>query len=495
MVLAMRRVGSARDELYAHFAAKLVVNTDLDRTLVSFQANRKTAFSSWFKYREGFSATLIDYLLDWLDQPAGMLLDPFVGAGAALFASAVRGWDTVGIEVLPIGVYAIKARVASENVDSKAFAEIARAILAEDFVSFADETHRFRHIPITVGAFSEQTEQEMAGYLARCDSITTDANSRELLRFACFCILEEIGFTRKDGQYLRWDHRSGRTRGTKPFDKGPILSFRDGITAKLNQMSRDLLGSPEMVQGRLIPLEDERPGEPVGERVRCIDGSCLEVLPTYPAQSIDLVITSPPYCNRYDYTRTYALELAFLGCDHEQVKALRQAMLSCTVENRDKIARLEDIYTAAGKRDAFDRVNRVFMHEAALQEVLAILAEHGEAGTINNTNIPKMVRNYFYEMCFVIYELSRILRPGGHVVMVNDNVRYVGEEVPVDLILSRFAESFGMHVKTIWVLPVGKGNSSQQMGKHGRAEIRKCVYVWEKPSCRPHKSPVGKPIA
>ena len=50
--------------------------------------------------------------------------------------------------------------------------------------------------------------------------------------------------------------------------------------------------------------------------------------------------------------------------------------------------------------------------------------------------------------------------------------------MPVDLILSDFAEHAGFEVETIWVLPVGKGNSSQQMGKHGRDELRKCVYVW-----------------
>ena len=93
-----------------------------------------------------------------------------------------------------------------------------------------------------------------------------------------------------------------------------------------------------------------------------------------------------------------------------------------------------------------------------------------------------MVRNYFFEMCITVFELARILKPGGKIVMVNDNVRYAGEEIPVDLILSDFAHSFGLHVKHIWTLPRGKGNSSQQMGNHGRRELRKCVYVWEKPS-------------
>jgi hypothetical protein len=64
--------------------------------------------------------------------------------------------------------------------------------------------------------------------------------------------------------------------------------------------------------------------------------------------------------------------------------------------------------------------------------------------------------------------------------MVNDNVRYGGEEIPVDLILSEFAEAFGFSTENIFVLPRGKGNSSQQMGNYGRTEIRKCVYVWQR---------------
>ena len=92
-----------------------------------------------------------------------------------------------------------------------------------------------------------------------------------------------------------------------------------------------------------------------------------------------------------------------------------------------------------------------------------------------------MVENYFFEMNIVIHELSRILVKGGRVYMVNDNVQYLGEEVPVDLILSDFAQSADLHIEFVWVLPKGKGNSSQQMGQYGRNEIRKCIYVWTKP--------------
>jgi DNA modification methylase len=198
------------------------------------------------------------------------------------------------------------------------------------------------------------------------------------------------------------------------------------------------------------------------------------------SNSVDAILTSPPYANRYDYTRTYALELVYLGCNENKVKQLLQDMLSCTVENKDKQERLYSFYNEIGREVDFHNVESAFHKQEALQEVLTILDDYQSQGMLNNSGIASLVRNYFYEMCFAIYELARILKPGGTVVVVNDNVRYVGEEVPVDLILSDIAESFGLTVKHIWTLGRGKGNSSQQMGKHGRTELRKCVYVWEK---------------
>jgi hypothetical protein len=156
-------------------------------------------------------------------------------------------------------------------------------------------------------------------------------------------------------------------------------------------------------------------------------------------------------------------------------------MLSCTVENKDKREQLRGEYTRRGQPEVFTLIDETFNQQAALQEVLAILDRYRDEGKLNNSHIARLVRNYFYEMCFVIYELTRLVRPGGIVAMVNDNVRYAGEEVPVDLILSDIAETFGMTTRYIWTLGRGKGNSSQQMGEHGRTELRKCVYVWQKP--------------
>ena len=466
-----------RDALFDRFCDRVIHNPDLDRSLVSYQANKQTPIYNWFKYREGFSQQLVHYLLQTLMPQPGVLLDPFAGAGSALFAAAELGWEAHGIEVLPVGVHAMQARAAAERVDAQAFEKVIAQVLEVDYSQHFEEQYAFQHIAITRDAFPEDEEKELVGYIAYCNRHVVDADVRTLLLFASFCILEEMSFTRKDGQYLRWDARSGRSQGKRPFDKGYIFGFREAIESKLRQMADDLVGHPQqMLLFGDLPKTRQNPGD----HIHVLDGSCLDLLPKMPASGFDFVLTSPPYANRYDYTRTYALELIYLGCGDAEVKRLRQTMLSCTVENKDKRDQLDRYYSTLGRSADFARINETFDGQAALQEVLTILDTYRDEKKLNNPHIARLVRNYFYEMCFVIYEVARLLRPGGIMAMVNDNVRYAGEEVPVDLILSAMAETFGLTTKYIWTLGRGKGNSSQQMGNHGRSELRKCVYVWQK---------------
>lgn len=91
-----------------------------------------------------------------------------------------------------------------------------------------------------------------------------------------------------------------------------------------------------------------------------------------------------------------------------------------------------------------------------------------------------MVEGYFTELAFVIFELFRVCRAGAHVAIVNDNVRYGGEIIPVDLLMTDLAATFGFQPETIYVLPQRKGNSSQQMGRYGREANRKSITVWSK---------------
>ena len=458
---ALGRIDRLDKRLFQHFKSKIVVQSSLTRPLVSFQANKTRPVYRWYKYKEAFSASLIEYLLHKYGISKGTILDPFAGSGTALFAPSAMGINADGIELLPIGqqIIATKKLLESEFTPED-FVVLERWSAMRVWEQF-EKRANLPELRITKGAYPEKTKEAIEKYLAACQQ--ENSRVQAVLRFALLCVLESISFTRKDGQYLRWDYRSGRRHGKKVFDKGEISSFEQAIREKINEITTDL---------SLARQTDLFSAETSQGSIRLYNGSCLKVLPQLPDSTYDAIITSPPYCNRYDYTRTYALELALLGTDEQGLVKLRQEMLSCTVENRAKdLLKVNPHWTTAiATAD----------EQELLQVILKYLGDQKEKGELNNNGIPRMVRGYFYEMASVIAECSRVLKPNAPLFMVNDNVRYAGASISVDLILSQFAEKLGFCIENILILPNGKGNSSQQMGEHGREALRKCVYIWRK---------------
>lgn len=459
---ALGEIERLDQRLSHHFKRKFRIESSLSRPLVSFQANKTRPVYRWYKFKEAFSASLVEYLFEKYKITNAIILDPFAGSGTALFAASGRGIKSDGIELLPIGqqIIATKKIIESEFT-KKDFSNLERWFSKRPW-----EQSKFRvplpQLRITEGAYPDQTKKSIEKYLGALEK--ENKRLQVILRFALSCILESISYTRKDGQYLRWDHRSGRRQGEKAFDKGTIHNFGEAICSKLKEIFSDLQNKDKQMS---LFYKEVLQGE-----INLFSGSSLDIMPNLPDEKYDAIITSPPYCNRYDYTRTYALELALLGTSEQDLVTLRQQMVTCTVENRAK-----DLLKLNPK---WIRAISVADHQNLLQGILKYLEDQKAQGKLNNNGIPRMVRGYFYEMACIILECSRVLKPHAPMFMVNDNVRYAGASVSVDMILSNFAEKLGFTIENILVLPNGKGNSSQQMGEHGREPLRKCVYVWRK---------------
>lgn len=459
---ALSEIEDLDHNLFQHFKSKFIIQPSLTRSLVSFQANKGRPVYRWYKYKEAFSASLVEHLFQKYGVTQGRILDPFAGSGTALFAVSAMGFRADGIELLPIGQQIITTKQLLETQFTAEDFETLKRWSNQPIWEQSVTNVSLPELRITQGAYPASTKEAIEKFSGAC----RQENSRvqAVLRFALLCVLEAVSYTRKDGQYLRWDYRSGRKQGQKLFDKGEIPNFEEAISAKINEILVDL--TPGTKQLGLFPTETSQ-----GE-IRLYNGSSLEVMPNLPDRAYEAIITSPPYCNRYDYTRTYALELALLGVDEKELISLRQDMLSCTVENRAKdLLKINPPWI-----EAITAVDR----QKLLQTILKYLDDQKAQGSLNNNGIPRMVRGYFYEMACIIAECARVLKPQAPLFMVNDNVRYAGASISVDMILSDFAEKLGFSVENILVLPDGKGNSSQQMGTHGREPLRKCVYVWRK---------------
>lgn len=471
---------TARQELEKKYAEYLDITEKFNRQSVSYQLSKKDVLHSWLKYKEGFSATLVNILLDEMGTQSGdLVMDPFMGSGTTALVCQMRGINSIGYDVMPIADVSLKAKAACTQYDSKELKSLLEAVIELEMPSTYQK--RTPYISITQDAYPDETERYLQFISDWRDASEYSDLAKNLLTLCIINSLEGISYTAKVGQYLGWDCRSKKVikANKRRAEKGQKLLPEKYVRA-------DILPAKDTIISELIHVIDDisiiqrNSAEYDSAHIEYVPNSVLYELPTLPAEILNGVITSPPYCNRYDYTRTYALELVYLGADDSGIKQMRQNLLSCTVESKSKIDSLRDYYASIGQVERFECIYSKIKENKAFSEIMAALQTRKDHSDLNNNGVIRMVEGYFTELAFIYAELFRICKKGATVAFVNDNVRYGGEVIPVDFLSSSFAEQFGFKVKTIYSLKQQKGNSSQQMAKFGRVALRKGITVWVK---------------
>lgn len=455
------------------------VTDKFNRQIVSYQLSKNESLHRWLKYREGFSSLLVKSLLhEFRIEKGDLVMDPFMGSGTTALVCASEGVNSVGYDILPMSRLSIMAKTAVYDYDISELCSILDDIktleVPDNFEKYTPD------VSITRGAYPTKEGRAIAYFTEYFENSIYSDKSKNLVKLCILNSLEKISYTIKSGQYLSWDFRCPKIveankqrveAGKKPLvnkkNKGELPTLKDSLLVEFSQMIEDVKS-----------IQDKGTG--FSATCDYIEGSALFEITNVKTASISGVITSPPYCNRYDYTRTYGLELAYMGKNNEEIKKLRQTLLSCTVESKSKEDILKEHYEKIGRKGHYQKVMDVVMNNKALNEVFFALQARNVNGEINNKGILRMIKGYFLELAFLFSELYRVCKDGAKVAFVNDNVRYAGEVIPVDYLCTNIAEQLGFKPVKVYTLKQKKGNSSQQMAKYGRVAIRKSITIWEK---------------
>ena len=172
---------------------------------------------------------------------------------------------------------------------------------------------------------------------------------------------------------------------------------------------------------------------------RVVKGDSRETHRVLSPNSIDAVITSPPYPNEKDYTRTTRLESVILGLirDRSHLRSLKQDLIRSNTRG---------VY----KSDTDDR--EVAQHHAIQEIAMTIERRRIELGKTSGFErlYPRVTLLYFGGIARHLASLRPVLRSGAKLMyVVGDQASYLRVMIRTGAIIADLAESLGYRVIAI----------------------------------------------
>ena len=156
------------------------------------------------------------------------------------------------------------------------------------------------------------------------------------------------------------------------------------------------------------------------------------------AETIDLIVTSPPYLNNYDYADRTRLETYFWGYHDSWADITREVRdhLVMAATTQVRMSSMSDVIELPGIRQADERLR------AELMEIIARLRDMRSVKSGKKT-YDYVVAGYFEDMLQVLEGAHGVLKPSGHFALVLGDSAPYGVHVPTEEIVGKLALAIG----------------------------------------------------
>lgn len=389
---------------------------------------RNKPIHNWLVFPHSFTDDLVKALLkEWKVGNDKIVLDPFSGAGTTLVAAKELGIPAIGTDLSHFSELVVRAKISSVDPEllREGLNQLRKALSKKNTtvdLAFYPELVR-KALP----------EKKLAYFhLAKVAIVNLNypESIKDLLMLALISLIPKYSNAVATGGWLSWIN-----------NERPAEHIESDLFGKVHQMSNDIRQNSWATStgNKWLMYRADARALPVNDN------------------SVHAIITSPPYPNRHDYTRVFAVELMFGFLDWEQTRSLRYQTLESHPESKPIRPDYSEFVLPSAVEHQIEEVSKV----------------HKEA------RIPLMLRGYFVDLYICIKEMYRVLKKGGHCALVLGNAQYAGIPIEVDVAAAEIGERAGFSCEEIRIARL-RGNSAQQMRVFGRIPSRESVVLFRK---------------
>jgi hypothetical protein len=305
------------DAVPAAVADRLAALARLRPTSPKRPANDATA-EAWYGYYAGYADSFVREIVGCLPSESGTVLDPWNGSGTTTSVATRGGLTSYGFDINPAAVVIAKARLLRSDVASSIEAltdEIVASALTEAAECDRNDPLRFWFKPPSAVTL-RTIERRIYRLLVSSDDERRLVEPDVLGHSSSLATLFYLGLFRTVRPFLQrfvgsnptWIKRTiPSTQRVNPSAYTCTSRFADAMRALAlavreagHSYRRGCPSEVAVASSRQLPLA---------------------------AETVDAVITSPPYCTRIDYAIATLPELAVLGITPSELGTLRDSMV------------------------------------------------------------------------------------------------------------------------------------------------------------------------
>ena len=406
------------------------------------------AAHSWYRFILSYPPHLVrDYLHRFGLDSSTTCLDPFCGTGTTAVECKKMGIPSIGVEAHPMSCFAASVKT-DWTPDPEGLVEHASAIAERATVELANQgiVDSEDTGPETVRKKDLRCLPDEAARLLLTDSISPLPLHKTLV------LLDKM-----------------RERSASQYHQHELLALAWGLVTTIGNLhfgpevgvGPAKLDSPVIsawlknVKAIARDLNELRRQWRVSSSI--IRADSREILTVLQPKSVDAVITSPPYPNEKDYTRTTRLESVLLGLFNTkaELKAVKQSLMRSNTRNVYK-GDADDTWIASNL-EIQEIATRIEDRRIALKKTSGFERMYA-----------RVTKLYFGGMARHFHDLKAVLRPGAHLAyVVGDQASYLRIMIRTGRLLVTCSPR--IRTKLNMISYVGKGKN----GCQGASTVRR----------------------